>query len=86
MAIMEHTIYKIKTNISLLASFLRVFSIFKTSLWYDNENIENNAVENIGIRCRNCEKNWFICKKTNYKDMVTKFVLIQYYIMLVLHG
>ena len=30
--------------------------MFKMCLWYDIENIEENVVDNIGIRCSNCVK------------------------------
>ena len=45
-------------------------------LWYDNENIEGNAVDNIGIMCSNCGRTTGLSvKNTNDQEMVTKFVL-----------
>ena len=33
-----------------------MFEIFKMRLWHDNENIEENLVDNIGILCSNSVK------------------------------
>ena len=33
-----------------------MFAIFQMRLCYDQENHEENVVDNIGIRCRNCGK------------------------------
>ena len=33
-----------------------MFEIVKMSMWYDKENLEENVVENITIRCINCGK------------------------------
>ena len=50
--------------------------MFKMCLWYDIENIEENVVDNIGIRCSNCVKTTGLSvKNKNYKDMVNKFLL-----------
>ena len=51
--IMYHTSDKIKTQITLLTSS---FKMFKMHTWYDNKNLEENVVDNIGIRCNNCVK------------------------------
>ena len=76
MTIMENTAYKIETQIRLLPFLLKVFAMFNMSLWYDNKNLEKNVVDNICIRCINCgETIGSSVKNTNYKDMVTKFVL-----------
>ena len=67
---------KIQTQITLLPPLLKFFAMFKMSLWYDNDNIEDIVVYNIGIRCSNCGKtNGLSVKNTNYKDIVTKFML-----------
>ena len=45
-------------------------------LWYVNKNIEENVVDNIGIRCRNCVKTTDLyVKNKNNKETITKFVL-----------
>ena len=44
------------TRIKLLPLFLKVFAMFKMRMWYDNENLAENLVVNIGIRCSNCGK------------------------------
>ena len=74
---MEHTKDKIWTQITLLHLLFKVFAMFNMRLWYDKENCEENVVVNIAIRCRNCGKNGLSMKNknTNYKDMITKFVL-----------
>ena len=53
---MKHTAYKIETHIILLTLLFKVFGMFNMSMWYYNENIEENVVDNIGIRCNNCGK------------------------------
>ena len=53
---MEHNTYNIGTHITLLPSLLKVFSMFKMRLWYDNEIFEENVVDNIGIRWSNSGK------------------------------
>ena len=62
----------------MLLSLLKMFAIFKMRLWYDKENLEKNVVENVSIMCRNCGKKTGLYLRntnTNYKDMITKFVL-----------
>ena len=45
-------------------------------LWSDKESLEENVVDNIAIKCSNCRKTTGLSvKKTNHKDMITKFVL-----------
>ena len=76
MTIMLHTEDNIETQITLLPPLLKVFALLKMQLWYDNEKIEENVVDNIGIRYRNCGKTTGLSvKNTNNKDTVTKFVL-----------
>ena len=53
---MEHTADKIETQITMLPLLLKVFEMFKMRLWCDNDNIEENVANNIGIRCSNCGK------------------------------
>ena len=53
---MKHTAYKIETHIILLTLLFKVFGMFNMRLWYDNVNIEENLVDNMGIRCSNCGK------------------------------
>ena len=67
MNIMNHTTDKIETYIRPLTSLLKVFAMFIMRLWYDNENVEDNVIDNIGIRCRNCVKTTVLSvKNTNY--------------------
>ena len=73
---MEHNSDNIETQIKLLPSLLKVLTMFKMRLWYDNENFEENVMNNIVIRCRNYGKtNVLVVKNTHYKDMVTNFLL-----------
>ena len=65
MTIMEHTADKINTQIVLLPLLLKVFAISEMRLWYDSENIEDNVVNNIGIRCRNSRKTTGLSVKTH---------------------
>ena len=51
---MKHTADKIKTQVTQLPSLLKVFSMFIMSLRYDNENLEDHVMDNIGVRCNNC--------------------------------
>ena len=57
---MDHTSDNIEAHITLSPSLLKVFAMFEMSPWYDNENIEEKLVDNIGIRCRNCGKMVYI--------------------------
>ena len=51
--------------------------MFKVHLWYDNENLEENVVDNIGIRCSNCgKKTGLSVKNKKCKDILTRFLLI----------
>ena len=50
--------------------------MIKMRLWYDNENLEENVMDRIGIRCSNYGKKTISSvKNTNNKYMVTKLVL-----------
>ena len=54
-----------------------MFEIFQMRLWYDKENIEENVVDIIYIRCSNCGKTTVSYVKSSnidYKDIITKFV------------
>ena len=45
-------------------------------MWYYEENLEENMVDNIGIRCSNCGKTiGLYVNNKNDKGMVTNFVL-----------
>ena len=52
MTFMEHNEDNIETQISILPSLLKVIAMFKMHLWYDDKILEENMVDNIGIRCR----------------------------------
>ena len=72
----EHNADNIETKTQLLPLLLKVFTIFNMCLCYDNEFFKENMVNNIGIRCSNCGRTTGLYMKyTNYKYMVTKFVL-----------
>ena len=52
--------------------------MFWTLLWYDKEPDDQNYVKIISIRCSNCGKQTYLYMdnmNTNYKDIVTVFVL-----------
>ena len=51
---MENTVSNIGKNISLLPSLLKAFEMFQMRLLYYGHNEEENVVEVIPIRCRNC--------------------------------
>ena len=73
---MENNADNIETKIILVSSLLKVFSMFKMRLWYDNKNIDGNMVDNIVIRSSNCRKATALSvKNTNYKEMFVKNVL-----------
>ena len=73
---MDRTTYRRKTQITPLPSWLIFSENFKMRLWYVNKNIEENVVDNIGIRCRNCVKTTDLyVKNKNNKETITKFVL-----------
>ena len=57
LTIMEHTTDNIENYITLLPLLLKLFTIFNMRMWYDNENLEENVLDNIGIRCSNSERN-----------------------------
>ena len=57
LTIMEHTADNIENYITLLPLLLKLFTIFNMRMWYDNENLEENVLDNIGIRCSNSERN-----------------------------
>ena len=75
---MDCTADKIYNDITLLPSLLIKISMFQMRFWYDNEHDDQNNVENIAIRCINCGKETGLSMKnmnTNYKDIITSFVL-----------
>ena len=57
LTIMEHTADNIENYITLLPLLLKLFTIFNMRMWYDNENLEENVLDNISIRCSNSERN-----------------------------
>ena len=75
---MDYIAYNIETQIILLPLLLKIFPMLPMIFWYDKESLEENMVENISTRCRNCVKETGLSMKninTNYKDIITKFVL-----------
>ena len=73
---MEHTSDNINTHIKLLPLLLKLSVMFKMHLCCDNENIEENVIDNMSIRCSNCgETTGLYVLKKKYKDIVTKFFL-----------
>ena len=53
---MEHTVNILKKNKGIINSILKVFSMFQFRLFYDKNNEEGNVVDEIAIRCSNCNK------------------------------
>ena len=53
---MVHAEYNIDTQITILLFLLKFFATFNMRLWYEKENLEENVVNNISIRCINCGK------------------------------
>ena len=53
---MEHTASIIETDISLIPSLLKVFTMFQMRLFYDNYNEEDHFVEAITTKCSDCHK------------------------------
>ena len=49
MNVMDNTVGKIETQIPILPSLLKKFEMFKMRLWYDNENLEENVVDSMGL-------------------------------------
>ena len=75
---MEYTEYKIDNEITLLPPLLKMFSMFQIHIWYNKEHYDQNNVENIVIRCSNCGSETGLSTNnmdTNYKDIITSFVL-----------
>ena len=64
---MDHTADKINTQITLLPLLFKLFKILNICLWYDNVNLEENVVDNIGIKCSNCGKTTGLYKKIKYQ-------------------
>ena len=55
-----------------------MFSKFQMRFYYDKEHDDQNNVENIAIRCSNCEKETSLFMRnmdTNYKYITTSFML-----------
>ena len=64
---MEYTADNVESQIKLLMYLLKLFAVFNMRLWYDNENLEENMVDNIGIMCSHCEETTGLSvKNTNY--------------------
>ena len=75
---MEYTADKIENEITLLSPFLKIISMFHIHCWYNKGNDDQNKVENIAIRCNNCEKQNVLSMKSiniNYRDIIRLFVL-----------
>ena len=75
---MEYPTDSKETQIKMLQSQLKIFSMFKMRFCYDKENVEVNVVENIAIRCNNCGKETGLSMKNvnnNYKEIITNFLL-----------
>ena len=53
---MDHTANILKPNQGLIPSLLKVFSMFQLRLFYDKHNEERYFVDEIAIRCINCNK------------------------------
>ena len=50
--------------------------MFQLRLFYDKRNKEGNVVDEIDIRCSNCNKEtWLYLKHTPIENIITKFVL-----------
>ena len=74
---MDYTADIIENEIVLLPSLLKMFSMFHISCWYIKGHYDKNKVENIAIRCSNCEKETMIYMdnmNTTYQDIITPFV------------
>ena len=56
LTIIEHTENVLNPDKGLINSLLKVFSMFKLSLFYDRYNGEVNIVDTIAIRCSNFNK------------------------------
>ena len=66
-----------------------MFSTIQMRFCYNNEPDDQNDVEIIAIRCSICGKETGLSMNninTNYKDIITSFVLNKVYTMLVCHG
>ena len=75
---MDYTTGKIENEITLLPSFLKMFSMYNMCFWYDNEHDDQNNVKIVAILCINAVKKTGLCMKSmnyNYKYIMTSFVL-----------
>ena len=53
--------------------------MFQIHFWYYKVHNNQNKVENIDIRCINCEKNWFIYEKYEYQlQRYNQLVCVEY--------
>ena len=77
---MEYTADNIETKITLLPSLLKIFSMIQISFCYEKENVEENVMENIAIRCSNCGKTTglYIYHDHQYQDFASIIESIQY--------
>ena len=85
---MEHTVDRIENEKIILSSLSKMFSMFQIRCYYKQGHYDQNIVENIAIKCSNCEKEKMISMdniNTTYQDIITSFVLnivIQHFGML----
>ena len=76
--IMDYTVDKIQNEITLLTTFLKQISMSQMCFCYNKEPDEKNDVKIIAIRCIHCGRETGLSMKninTNYKDIITSFVL-----------
>ena len=73
---MEHTTSIIETDISLIPSLLKFFEMFQLRLSYDKHNEEDNVVEDIDIKCRNCHRRTgLFLKDKTVEELITILLL-----------
>ena len=53
---MIHTVKTMRDISDILQSLLKLFSMFKTSIWYDKDNDKYNFPYDLRIKCINCYK------------------------------
>ena len=84
-AIMEYTGNIMEDYTHLKSSLLKIFSIFEIRLSFGD-----NDLDIVSLKCINCKKEKGLNSETGftwvYDEVITKFVLNEYCIMLVCHG